>query len=192
LSHHRRIGGAALAALLFTGCGQGDDTEQNVARGRGLQVAALPADAHARVYQAAVGAAFDVGPSLTLLLDPRLLPRTAGVTGGQPMDPELAAALRKRGTIKGTCEPPTDGTRATPRCDAPAAGYVVRFSDVLELGPDSVEVYLLAQQYDTPASGAHTALQFEKAYQLVGRGGAWRVVREARVESEEAAPARPE
>jgi len=188
LSHHRRIRVAVLAGLLSAGCGGGDDAEKDVSRGRGLQVAALPAEARTRVYAAAVGAAFDVGPSLTLLLDPRLLPRTAGLVGGQPLDAAVAGALRKQGVVKGTCEPPTEGTRETPRCEAPAAGYVVRFSDVFQLGPDSMQVHLRAQQYDTPGSGAHAALEFEKAYQVVRRGGTWRVAREARVESEEGAP----
>ena len=189
MSHHRGIRVVVLAGLLLVGCGGGDDAEKDVSRGRGLQVAALPVEARAGVYAAAVGAAFDVGPSLTLLLDPRLLPRTAGLAAGQPMDAGVAGALRKQGVVKGSCEPPTEGARETPRCEAPAAGYVVRFSDVFQLGPDSMQVHLRAQQYDTPGSGAHEALDFEKAYQVVRRGGAWRVAREARVESEEGASA---
>jgi hypothetical protein len=181
VSYARRTVTAALVGLLLLACGQEDDAEEGVVRGRGMQPAALPADARARVYEAALGAAFDLGPSLTLLLDPRLLPRTAGIAGGEAVDADLVAALRRRGVVQGTCEPPTDGTRQTPRCEARAAGYVVRFSDVFQSSPDTVQVYLMAEQYDTPTSGAHESLRFEKAFEVVGRGGTWRVAREARV-----------
>jgi hypothetical protein len=57
----------------------------------------------------------------------------------------------------------------------------VRFSDVLARGGDSVEVYLAVQKFDTPSSGASESLRFERAYQLVRRGGEWQAIREARV-----------
>ena len=183
MKHHRWSTGAVLCALLLAGCQGEDTTGDDVARGGGLRPAALPAAAQARVYEAATRAALEVGPSLTLLMHPRLLPATAGYTGGQPVPPEVERALRERGIVRGTCETPTDTARPkrTPTCEARAPGYVVRFSDVFQLGPDSVQVYFAAERYDTPASGAHEVLRLEKAYQLAKRGGTWRVVREARV-----------
>jgi hypothetical protein len=169
----------ALLALLLA-CGADDGADGDVARGRGLEAAALPAAAQAQVYEAVLRAAFEVEPSLTLLLDPRLLPRTAGLEGGQPVPAELVPALRRRGVLQGTCTPRSDAARPVPRCDARAAGYVVRFSDVFRVAPDSVQVYLAAERYDTPTSTAGEALQFEKVYQLVRQGDRWRVAQEAR------------
>jgi len=167
VKHHRWSTGAVLCALLLAGCQGEDTTGDDVARGGGLRPAALPAAAQARVYEAATRAALEVGPSLTLLMHPRLLPATAGYAGGQPVPPEVERALRERGIVRGTCETPTDTARPkrTPTCEARAPGYV----------------YFAAERYDTPASGAHEVLRLEKAYQLAKRGGTWRVVREARV-----------
>ena len=183
MKHHRWRTGAALCVLMLAGCQDKDTEGDDVARGRGLQAASLSADAQARVYESAARAALDVGPSLSLLIHPRLLPATTGYAGGQPVPAEVARVLRERGIIRGTCETPTDSARPkrTPTCEARAPGYVVRFSDVFQLGPDSVQVYFAAERYDTPASGAHEVLRLEKAYQLAKRGGTWRVVREARV-----------
>ena len=183
MRHLRRGTAAALCAVMFAGCGSEGAADDDVARGRGLKAAALPADAQARVYESAARAALDVGPSLSLLIHPRLLPAAAGYAGGQPVPPDVARVLRERGIIRGTCETPADSARPkrTPTCEARAPGYVVRFSDVFQLGPDSVQVYFAAERYDTPASGAHEVLRLEKAYQLAKRGGTWRVVREARV-----------
>jgi hypothetical protein len=143
----------------------------------------------AAVYDAALRATFDVGPSLVVLLHPRLLPRTAGLEGGQPLSSKLAAALQARGIVQGTCQPSTPAADTTtpapppraPTCEARAPGYLVRFSDVLRLSRDSVEVFVEAERYDTPSSGTHSPFRFEKAYQLVGAGSAWRVARVGRV-----------
>lgn len=130
--------------------------------------------------EAAVRASFDVGPDLVLLLHPRRLPRTAGYEGGDPVPPELVRALLERGVVRGTCEPQRDAPRNTPRCDVPQAGYIIRGSDVLRVAADTVELYFAAERFG-PATGQRPeALRFEKIYQLVGRGAAWRVVREAR------------
>jgi len=169
----------ALLALSLA-CGPDDGGEGDVARGRGLEAAALPAAARAQVYEAVLRAAFEVEPSLTLLLDPRLLPRTAGLEGGQAVPADLAPALRRRGVVQGTCTPRSDEGQPVPRCDARAAGYVVRFSDVFRVAPDSVQVHLAAERYDTPTSTTVEALRFEKVYQLVRQGDGWRVAQEAR------------
>jgi hypothetical protein len=61
----------------------------------------------------------------------------------------------------------------------------VRFSPIFTLRGDSVQVYLYAQKYDSPTSGNSDRLRFERAYQVVPRGGdAWRAVREGRVPKE--------
>jgi hypothetical protein len=167
-------------AIIASGCTGGEQASPAVARGRGLPVASLsPAD-QARIYDAAVRSAFDVGPALSLLLAPRMLPRTAGRTGGDPAPSPLVEALRAREVIRGTCDPPVAEKRA-PTCQAAAPGYIVRFSPVFRFAADTVQLYLYAERYDTPASGAHQALRFERAYQIVRGGESWRVVREARI-----------
>lgn len=169
---------AALAAPL-AGCGGADEADRDVTRGRGLAVAALPAATEARIDEAVLGAAFERGPDLTLLLHPRRLARTAADTGAAPVPAALVTALRERGTIRGTCEPPAE-ERDTPRCDAAGAGYVVRVSDVFRAGPDTLQVYLAAARFAPRSGPKPEALRLEKVYQLVEQGGRWRVVGEAR------------
>ncbi|HEX6533008.1 MAG TPA: hypothetical protein VF041_00340 [Gemmatimonadaceae bacterium] len=167
-------------ALVIGACG-GDDYA-NAARGRGLREAELPAAERAAVYEAAVRAAFTQGPSLSLLLYPELLPRESGYGKGAPVPGDVARALRSASVVRGTCGPfPDEERRSAPRCQASMAGYVVRFSPVLAMGRDSVQVYLQAQRYDLPAGPPHQPFAFERAYQLVRRNGEWRVVREGRV-----------
>jgi hypothetical protein len=133
------------------------------------------------VIDAAVRASFDVGPDLVLLAHPRRLPRTAGYDGGDAMPAALLQGLRERGVVRGVCEPKHEAPRDTPRCPGPQAGYVVRTAPVMRVGRDTVQLNFAAEQF-APATGARPqALRFEKIYQLVGNGGAWRVAREARV-----------
>ena len=183
---------SVLLVVLLAAC-QAKDADKSAARGRGLKPAALSVDAQAMVYTAAAGAAFELeDPTLTLLLDRRVLPRSGGLGGTERLPAALETALRRDGTIKGVCEPPSTGSRRTPHCAARGPGYVVRFSDVLRRSPDSVEVYLAVQNYDTPTSGASQSLRFERAYQVVRRGESWAAAREARVrETSPSAPATP-
>ena len=157
------------------------DEAPRVARGRGLEPAQLTPAEQAQVYRAAVASAFDLGPGLVLQLHPRLLPREAGVAGGDSVPTAVVRAMRQAGTIAGTCEPGPTPRGDLPRCDATAAGYIVRYSDVLRLAEDTVQVYLSAEQYTVPAAPPQQVIQFEKAYQVVRRNGRWRVVREGRV-----------
>jgi hypothetical protein len=181
VNHLRSCARAAILAAPLAACGPAEQSDANVVRGRGLQPAALPAPAEASVYDAAVRAAFDVGPELTLLVHPHRLPRTAGYDGGDSLPASLVQSLRERGVVRGTCEPVRDAPRNTPRCPAQRPGYVVRGSDVLRVSRDTVEMYFAAERF-APATGPKPeALRFEKIYQLVGGGTAWRVVREARV-----------
>ena len=150
-----------------------------------MTVAALSPQAQAHVYEAAARASFNLDdPALSLLLDRRLLPRTTGLAAGDRLPESVTAELRRRGAVKGTCEPAIDGPRGTARCSAELPGYVVRFSPVFTLGGDSTQVYVYAQKYDTPASGTSDVLRFERAYQVVKRGDDWRAVREGRIPKE--------
>ena len=78
----------------------------------------------------------------------------------------------------------SDGTRGTAHCTARLPGYVLRFSPVFTIKGDSLQVYMFAQKYDTPASGMSETLRFERAYQVVKHGAAWTAVREGHVPKE--------
>ena len=176
----RSLRSAVLATVILAACAPGDD--DHFVRGHGLRVAPIPPTSRVSVYQSALRAAFELNdPALTLLLDRRLLPRIGGMAEEGRLPGAVETELRQRGVIHGVCEPPISASRKTPQCTARGPGYVVRFSDVLARGGDSVEVYLAVQKYDTPSSGATESLRFEKAYQLVHRGAAWEPTREARV-----------
>jgi len=154
-------------------------------RGRGLSIASLSPVDQAHVYAAAARGAFDVDdPGLSLLLDRRVLPRTTGLSPAGAISNDVVTELRRRGAIKGTCEPKLDSGRGTARCSSPLPGYVVRFSPVFALHGDSTQVYIYAQKYDTPSSGISQALRFERAYQVVRRGDDWSAVREGRIPKE--------
>jgi hypothetical protein len=155
----------------------------NVVRGNGLSVATLPAEASARIYEAAARGSFDVDGT-SLLVDRRLLPRGVGLADGGRVPDDVVAAMTRHGAIKGTCEPPLTGTVGTARCAAELPGYVVRYSPVFAITGDSVQVYVYAQKYDTPKSGLSETLRFERAYQVVRRGEEWTAVREGRVPKE--------
>src|SRR5215207_1601089 len=128
----RRSRFAVLLALgsIAVACQESEPESAQAVRGPGMKVARLSTDAEAAVYQAALGASFDANSGLTALLHPRRLPRTAGLAGGREVPASLVEALRKRGVVRGTCEPP--GGRDTPTCNAPAAGYVIRGSNVFQ------------------------------------------------------------
>ena len=144
----------------------------------------LPAADRADIYEAAARAAFDVSdPALSLLLDPRELPRTPGLDSGGQISEGVVAETRKRG-FRGTCEPSLTGTKGTARCKAELPGYVLRFSPVFAERGDTAEVYMYAQRYDTPASGVSETLRFERAYQVVRTPDGWRAAREGRVPKE--------
>jgi len=187
----RPLVGVTCVALILVACATGDD--DHFVRGHNLRIASLQPNTRVSVYQAALGAAFELkDPALTLLLDRRVLPRAGGLSEDGKLPGPVEAGLRNRGVIQGTCEPPITTSRKTPQCTARGPGYVVRFSDVLSRGGDSVEVYLSVQKYDTPAAGGSESLRFEKAYQLVRRtGDTWEPTREARVRETSPAPGTP-
>lgn len=171
---------AIAAAISLAACSP--TSGGNEARGPGLKEASIGAEAQVAVYAAAAGAAFDVGPGLSLLADPQYLPRSTGYAGGDAVPSRVLGAMRDHGLVRGTCEPPRDA-KAVPVCKAELPGYVVRYSPVLKRGGDTVEVYVQATQYRTAPNQPATALRFERAYQIVGSGARWRVVSEGRVPS---------
>ena len=172
----------SLSFGLLAGCGGEDST---AVRGRGLTIAPLSTTEQAHVYEAAVRAAFEVDDeTLSLLFDPRQLPRDIGLAVGPRLSDSIGAELRRRGVTKGACEPPLDSKRGSPRCTAALPGYVVRFSPIFKLRGDSVQVYVYAQKYDNATSGNSDRLRFERAYQVVPNGERWRAVREGRVPKE--------
>ena len=173
--------------VILAACSSG--SEDHFARGHGLRAASVGGPARARVYEAALSAAFELNdPALILLLDRRILPRIGGYAEESRITGPVEKAMRERGVIKGVCEPPITTSRKTPQCAARGPGYVVRFSDILRRGGDSIEVYLAVQKYATPSSASEESLRFEKAYQLVGAGESWRPTREARVRETAPAP----
>jgi hypothetical protein len=173
---------ARLLIVMLAACAADDSS---IVRGRGLAVAALSPAEQSQIYEAAARTAFDVGdPSLSLLADARMLPRTNGLASSGRLSDTVVAELRSRGAVKGICEPPLEGTRGTAQCKASLPGYVVRFSPIFLLGPDSTQVYVYAQKYDTPSSGISQTLRFERAYQVVRRGDAWKAVLEGQVPRE--------
>ncbi len=173
----RAIRHAAVAAILTACVASGD----SYIRGHGLAIAKVsPAD-RAQIVDAAIHAAFDVSPDLILRMYPLDLPRTAGDTGGTPVSPALVNALRDRGLVRGICHPVRSAPKNTPHCSTADAGYIIRSSDVFSISRDTNEIYFAAEKYG-PATGVKPeALRFEKAYELVKRAGAWRVVREGRL-----------
>jgi hypothetical protein len=177
--------GILLILATALACGPSEPDDANIARGRRLPLASLATPAEAGVFDAAVRAAFDVGPGLTLLIHPRRLPRTAGYEGGDSVPAALVQTLRSRGIVAGVCEPQRDTPRNTPRCNSAVPGYIVRASDVFRISRDTVELYFSAERFGAATGARPEALRFEKIYQLVGSGTTWRVAREARVKDPE-------
>lgn len=176
-----RLATRALSTLLvavFVPSCKGEDS--NFVRGRGLSIATISAPARARIYEAAARGAFEVDESLWLLLDGRLLPRQIGLTPDGRVPALVLEEMKQRGVIRGTCEPPLNAV-GVPMCSAQRPGYVVRFSPVLTLGPDSVQVYIYVQKYDIPGLEPSQVLRFERAYQIARHGDEWSAVREGRV-----------
>jgi hypothetical protein len=176
----RKHRSAAAFALLIIACGKSDEGPPQ-ARGPGLQLASLDVNEQANVNAAALSAAFDRDPSLSLLIDPVYLPRSAGRAGGASVAPALIARMKQRGVVRGTCQTPREATKVVPVCPAELPGYVVRFSEIFGMGPDSVEVYLAATRYRRAPKEPSEVLTLERAYQLVRNRGEWLVKREARL-----------
>jgi hypothetical protein len=158
--------------------------EPEAYRGAGLRVDTLPVTDVVRVYRAALGATFTLGdPSLSLLVDPTLLPRSEGLAGGDIMPSAVRAALERDRLVKGTCQVPLQRTPTPLVCRANRPGYVVRLSAPFAVGAghDSMQVHLVVQQYAIPGGPVAERLRFERAYRLVRSGSTWRAASEARL-----------
>ena len=177
----RACGALLLVAACALGCSDHAADNSNFVRGRGLPVATLAPTAEAGAVDAAIRAAFDMDPSLVLMVHPRRLPRTEGYEGGDSLSPALAAALRHGDLLRGTCEPKHDAPHDTPRCPVAQAGYVVRISDVFQGKGDTLQLNFAAEKFAAATGLKPEALRFEKIYQLERKDTGWRVVREARM-----------
>jgi hypothetical protein len=178
-SRSRWFGVLALASALACRANHAD----SYVRGHGLSAADLPLQDRVRIYEDAIGGSFQVGdPSLYLLLDPRLLPREGGYGEGPPVSQATQNALLTSHIVQGTCVPTSGGATKVAHCEAPLAGYVVRFSDVLRMPGDTMKVYLYVQRFSTPTSTGIDRLRFERIYKVVKHGDAWDAVAEGRVD----------
>ena len=166
-------------ASALAGCAE-KEVDDGFVRGPGLKLAQLPVPSRVAVYDVALRSAFDVGPGLVLMLDPRLLPRESGLGPGRPMPKPLVDALRQQRVVQGICESPTEASRQAPICEASSPGYIVRFPDVFRMGGDSVQLHIAVERYNTASSVQSEIMRFEKAFQVVGRGTTWRVARQGR------------
>ena len=176
----RRMSICLACAGIASGCAR----EPEAYRGAGLQVDALPLNDVVRVYRATLAGAFRLDdPSLSLLVDPMLLPRGVGLAGGDTMPAAVRSAIQRHRLVKGTCRVPLERARTPLVCRAERSGYVVRLSAPFasRAGHDSVQVHLVVQQYAIPSGPAAERLRFERAYQLVRSGPTWRAVGEARL-----------
>lgn len=171
--------GLSLLAAIVAACA-GDDARAY--RGPGLEVATLPLADRLAVYRAALAGSFNVDdPNLSILVDPTLLPRSAGLAGGDSLPADVLSAMRQSGIVRGTCVMPVRKSREALVCQADRAGYLARFSDPFALGKDSVQVNLVVERYAIPYGTRSERLRFERAYHIARRGTAWRAVREARM-----------
>lgn len=137
----------------------------------------------ASTYRAALAGSFNMSdPGLWVLVDTLYLPRTAGLAGGAPIPAERLRAIRAIGVVKGLCSVPLQRRGRTALvCPANHPGYAARFSQPFALGPDSVQVHVVIEQYAIPGGPHLERLRFERAYHVVKRGSSWRAVREGRM-----------
>ncbi len=175
----RADGAVGVLLLVVAACSPSDES---MYRGGKLSVATLTVSDAVGVYRATLGGSFTLGdPSLSILVDPTLLPRTPGLAGGNALSTDVLSAIRADGVVRGTCTVPVQKAREALVCPAERAGYAVRFSAPFAIGPDSVQVHMVAEQYAIPNGPRAERLRFERAYHVVRRGSEWRALREARL-----------
>jgi hypothetical protein len=173
-----RIQFAILVSLMAVSC---KDNSEDF-RGPGLSAASLSVGDQVSVYRATLAGSFPMeDPALSLMLDTMFVPRSSGLEGGTPLPAALRDTLKLRGIVRGECQVPVRRQRQPLICEAQRAGYAVRLSEPLQLGTDSVQVYLVVEQYATPIGNRAERLRFERAYHVVRRGSGWNAVREARM-----------
>ncbi len=173
---------AGLLLALSLGACNAPAARPDESRSGGLPVAALDVSAQVAVWQAAIRAAFDVGPDLYLLAHPVLLPNGAGMSGGDSLPSALGTALEQAGAIRGTCVPVRNGDQRAPRCQAARSGYVIRATEVFQAAGDTLRMNLLSELYASASGPGQEPFAFEMAYKVVPLGdGRYRVVAEGRV-----------
>jgi hypothetical protein len=179
----RRAIGPLVASLVLTAALAGcSDPDRDIIRGHGLKVAQITTTARAHVYEAALHAAFHLDdPTLVLLMQPRVLPRTAKIESGDSMPKAITSVLEDDGAIHGLCQPQAVPNQKTPRCATSMPGYVVRFSDVLQLTHDTVEVFVSVVSFDTRTYPKQAFMEFENVYQIAKTPDGWSAAREGRV-----------
>jgi hypothetical protein len=176
----RCLFGLAVAAFVaVAACGV---DRENFYRGGVNEIMDVAPGDLASVYRAALGGSLTISdPRLWVLVDTMFLPRTEGLAGGVPIPSEHMAAIRRLDVVKGTCTVPVQSRqRAALVCQASYPGYAARFSQPFALGPDSVQVHVVLEQYAIPGGPQLERLRFERAYHVVKRGGSWRAAREGR------------
>ncbi|GAC1649439.1 MAG: hypothetical protein NVS4B3_06520 [Gemmatimonadaceae bacterium] len=177
------VGGLLSPLSTLAACASASHDPNLHPRGSGLAAAALPPPELAAAFDASLREAFDVGPDLSLLLNPALLPRAGGYDTATPVADDLSRALMARALFAGSCAPTRDRARNAPRCDATRAGYAIRVSDAFRMPGDSLRLYLAAERYRSRADSAHyvAPFAFEERYTLVRERGAWIVARKERM-----------
>ena len=152
-------------------------------RGGGLPAASVSATRAAAAYGAAIRQEFDASETLVLLADTSLLPRTDGAAHGGRLPDAVIGAMRATGIVRGTCAARRIQAGRSPECDAPMAGYVVRVSELFDAPGDTVRTFVSFERFGTAGAtdpGITKPFSFENGYDLLPRGGGWRVVRKAR------------
>ena len=175
--HRARV---VLVLILATGCSQ---ERQDFYRGGSRAVAQLRAPDRASAYRAALAGSFNLSdPALWVLVDSMYLPRTEGLADGTPIPAEEMRAIQSLDVVKGRCTVPEHARRRDALvCNAGHPGYAVRFSEPFLVGPDTVQVHLVAEQYAIPGGPQLERLRFERAYHVARRGASWRAIREGRL-----------
>lgn len=169
--------------LLVTGLACSAPAEQpDTSRSNGLPLATLSVEQQVAVYDAAIQAAFDVGPDLFLVTHEHRLPAGAGLDGGDALPPALGAALERAGLTHGSCDPVRSTEQRAPLCPVTRSGYIVRASEIFQGGGDTLRMNLRSELFAASQGAGQEPFAFEMAYKLVPRApGRWRVVAEGRV-----------
>jgi hypothetical protein len=151
-------------------------------RGTGFPADTLGFQDQVLLYRAVLWASFPMDdPSLSILVDPLLLPRKEGLEGGDAIPQDVVGAMRSMGLVKGICSIPIKAGNVPLICSAENAGYAVRFSQPYRAGQDTVQVHMVAQNYSRANDARIERLRFEKAYILARTGTGWKGVREGRL-----------
>ena len=151
-------------------------------RSAGLPVAKLSVEKQVAVYDAAIHAAFDVGPDLFLVTHRKRLPGGAGLEGGDALPAALGAALEAAGLTHGSCDPVRTTDQRAPLCAVERSGYIIRATEIFQAGGDTLRMNFRSELYAASQGAGAAPFAFEMAYKLVPRGaGQWRVIAEGRV-----------